>query len=63
MRAAPAFALTVKATVPLPEPALDVWIHESPVAADQLHHEPEVTEKLPEVPEAPNVPLDVGLIE
>jgi hypothetical protein len=29
----------------------------------QLHQEEEVTEKLPEAPEADNVPLEVGLNE
>ena len=47
-------------TEPFPLPALDVWIQESPVAADQLHQDEEATEKLPEVAEPDKVPLEPG---
>jgi hypothetical protein len=53
----------VNVTVPLPLPELAVWIQGNVVLLDHEHPAEEVTEKLPEAPEADNVPLDVGLNE
>jgi hypothetical protein len=63
LRTAPAFASTVNVTTPLPVPELETWIQASPVVAVQLHQDPAVTPKLPEVPEADSVPLEDGLVE